>query len=111
MIVPRGRDLRTAERSLNTNERDFTSGVWRLGESVEKILTVIQNKYIGLSSCYPLTDGSGPEEFWLRDIRGEKEVEPSPISTGNSGSGCVMVLVGVLTCAPPFAHQMAVKKQ
>jgi hypothetical protein len=110
MMVPRGRDLRTAEQSLNMNERDFTSGVWKLGKSVEKILTVIQNKHTGLRSYYPLTDGSGVEKFWLREIRGEKEVESSPLSTGNSGSGRVMVLVGVLRCGPPFAHQMPLKK-
>jgi hypothetical protein len=58
------------------NERDFTSGVWRLGKSVEKILTVIQNKHIGLRSCYPLTDGSGVEKFWLRDAEGRRRWSP-----------------------------------
>jgi hypothetical protein len=93
MIVPRGRDLRTAEWSVSINERDrnirldqasvFESRVWRLGESVEKISTFILNQYDGLSSCDLLTDsGSGVEEFLFRDIRGEKEAEPFSLSTG-----------------------------
>jgi hypothetical protein len=70
----------------------FEFGVWRLGESVEKFSTSIQHKDSGLSSCDLLTDsGSGLEKIRLRDIRGEKEPEPSPPSTENCSLELIVV--------------------
>jgi hypothetical protein len=67
-------------------------GVWKHGESPQKISTFIQNMCTALSSCDLVTDsGNGLEKFWLRNLGKGTDAEQSMLSRGS----CLVELITV----------------